>query len=28
VLADECGGVLREFFVRKRREAGAAREDG
>lgn len=28
VLTDECGGVLREFFVRKRREAGAAREDG
>ena len=28
VLADECGLMLREFFVRKRREAEAKREPG
>ena len=28
VLAAECGEILREFFVRKRREAGARAEPG
>src|SRR6185436_20457422 len=28
VLADECGLLLREFFVRKRREADLKREPG
>ena len=28
VLADECGDILREFFVRRRREAEMKREPG
>jgi len=28
VLAEECGGVLREFFVRKRRQAESQSEPG
>ena len=28
LLADECGAILREFFIRKRRAAGARSEPG